>query len=72
MNSTQDFMMIYEYVLSKEPQMKVYSHSISRAIEKKKTFTIDGTSNVILFTTDINVVFNGCANPKNINSLRIQ
>ncbi len=71
MNSTQDFMMIYQYILSKEPKMQTYSHSIERAIEKKKTFSIDGSNNVILFTTDTKVVFNGCSNSKAIKSLKL-
>lgn len=71
MNSTQDFMMIYQYVLSKEPKMQIYSHFIVRAIDKKKTFSIDGSNNVILFTTDTNVVFNGCNNSRAIKSLKL-
>jgi len=40
--------------------MKRYSNAIVRASQKKKAFKIDDTNNIILFTTDKNIVFNGC------------
>lgn len=60
MNSSQDFIILYQYVLSKEIHLSTYSNEIKRAIEKKKSFKVEEATETILFTTDKNVVYSSC------------
>jgi len=52
--------------------MNKYARSIVKAIEKKRMFSIDGSNNIILFTTDKSIVYNGCNEPTKINKLQLE
>ena len=40
MNATQDFVMLYQFVLEKEAQLSIYVNAIRKAIDKKKFFKV--------------------------------
>lgn len=72
MNSTQDFLMIYKYVLSKQPALQIYAKPINEALEKKKTFDIENATNVILFTTEKKIVYDCCGDEEKLRKIVLQ